>query len=215
VSYRYIEWLHAGAGSQNGADHFIFVHQTTPGAALICHRFVFTYETALGDTDGWNLGQHTEMAGNAKAPRVGPPLAVTEQKIGHPAQSAQRIQYRRNFSKGEQARNVGKFRLPPGYRLLVQFQGGESQNSDGGPGHGAFLFKADIDAGNETYSIPMIRGRDLAAQFLLNTARLRRRYVPGMSMSNLQFGQDPTIAACNYDHWASKTTTTERGDFKK
>jgi hypothetical protein len=93
------DWFDTDPSPQDRTDDFILVHQLLPGSALICGRFVLPNQSALGDTYGGYLAQNTQVAGNAKAPRMCPPLPITEQKVGQAGQSVESIQHGRNLAK--------------------------------------------------------------------------------------------------------------------
>lgn len=104
--------LHAALGAQRPADDVAVQGQRGPVAALLAGWFVAAHR-GLADADARQVGQHTQVAGQAEAARVRQALAVAHQRVRSHRQPVERVQQRWCLAEREQARHVGEPGLAP------------------------------------------------------------------------------------------------------
>lgn len=112
VANRNKHGLHPIPRAQRMAENLSTLRQRRPGTAPESWIHKVGDEGGLGDSEGWNTSQHTNMAGQAETSRMRNSITVTDQHLRLSCQPLERIQQDRSFAKGEQTRDVWESSLP-------------------------------------------------------------------------------------------------------
>lgn len=97
-----------GSGADNTADALIFSKQWTDRAPGQSRFLELADKSAFGAANGWQAGEHADMAGDSETARMGDALTITEQDIRNTFQLAQGGDQGRGLTEGKQAWDIGK-----------------------------------------------------------------------------------------------------------
>ncbi len=176
------------AAAQDGADDFLFVHEGLPLSLFVAEwGGGAPRQAGLGDADAGAVRQQADVAGDAKAARVGQSLPVKEQQVGRGLELAERLQDGRPFPEAEQAGHVGEGRRPTRDDFFYQLQPWKGEHDHGGASDGVALLEANVHAGDKPHFVQPVLDDQRRPQPLLDSHRLRRRHVPGMCVSRIKF----------------------------
>ena len=138
----------AGLGAHDGADDLTLVLERRPVAGQWPGLGEAAEQARLGDTDGGEIQEHPQVAGEAEAPGMGQALAVDHDEIRRLAEHGQGRQGYRDLAEGEKARAVGKGRGPGDQSTLHELQAPGIETDRSGEGGLAAPAEVDVDAGD-------------------------------------------------------------------
>jgi len=137
-------------------------------------------QTALCNPDSGNIQQYTEVAGEAKAARMGDTLPIAQDQVRNGAELFEGLQDHRYFAKRQQTGPIGEGDRAFGHRLIQNLQTRIFQNNNGGPGFGTVINKTDIHTSDTVDPAKPILIDNLVTQAFLQGDRLLKSQCPIM-----------------------------------
>ncbi len=136
----------AGLGAQHRTHDLAFVLERRPVASSRSRLGVAAEQARLGNTDGRQVQQHAQMAGEPEPPGMGEALAVHHEEIGGQGEQPQGRDGHRHLAEGKKARAIGEISGQGGKSALLQVQGLRIEPNRRGKGRPTVFAEVHIDA---------------------------------------------------------------------
>lgn len=149
VAHGDVEGADVIAGPEDGSDPPAAEHKRRPPATPGRGLDVLADEARLGAPHARPVQEHSEVGGEAEAPRVSDPLAVEEPEVGSDPEATSGAEEDRPFAEGQVAGHVGERHTPFRPRRGHRVQARERHDRDAREDGAAVRREGAIGAGDE------------------------------------------------------------------
>ena len=175
-----IDGLHPGPCAQRHSHPLALVGEAAILASRRPQLAILPDKPCLGATDRWQVKPKPQVAGEAETPGMCEALAVAENNLRLISELPESAQERRNFTKGEEPRDVGKGDMILHLDELHQFQPGKEMDGDRSRHSVAVPPIPHIGAGNQAHPLGDGPQQHTAAQPMLEGYSLLWGEIPGV-----------------------------------
>jgi hypothetical protein len=124
MSYGYKDRFYATSGSHDCPDGIPFVKKQAGTASLLSRLLIFPHEPAFCTSDGRNMNEHTDVAGDPEPTGMRYPLPIKNEEIRFLLEPVQRIHDGRSLPETQQTGHVRKINPTPGSHMFNSLQMG-------------------------------------------------------------------------------------------